>query len=56
MLDVTTLVDEMSLKIILGIEPVDAYSQYADQLKSLKIDRALEIQKMALDRYYGYGR
>lgn len=51
MLDVTTLVDEMSLKIILGIEPVSAYDQYLAKIKSLKMDRALEIQKTALNRY-----
>jgi putative aldouronate transport system substrate-binding protein len=51
MLDVTTLVDEMSLKIILGIEPVDAFDNYVAQIESLKIHRAIEIQKIALERY-----
>lgn len=51
MLDVTTLVDEMSLKIILGIEPVDSFDDYAAQIKLLKIERAIEIQQTALDRY-----
>jgi putative aldouronate transport system substrate-binding protein len=51
MLDVTTLVDEMSLKIILGIEPVDSFDDYVAQIKALKIQRAIEIQKAALDRY-----
>ncbi|MBW7453058.1 extracellular solute-binding protein [Paenibacillus sepulcri] len=49
--DVDTLVDEMALKIILGNEPVDAYDGYMDKLKTLKIDRAMEIQQAALDRY-----
>ncbi|MFB9276437.1 ABC transporter substrate-binding protein [Cohnella cellulosilytica] len=49
--DVNTLVDEMTLKIILGNEPIDAYDGYMDKLKSLKIDRAVEIQQTALDRY-----
>ncbi|MBW7455092.1 ABC transporter substrate-binding protein, partial [Paenibacillus sepulcri] len=51
MMDVTTLVDEMSLKIILGIEPVDACDAYVAQLKALHIDRAIEIQEKALERY-----
>ncbi|MRN55993.1 extracellular solute-binding protein [Paenibacillus monticola] len=51
MLDVTTLVDEMTLKIIFGIEPLDSFDDYVAQIKSLKIDRALEIQKAALDRF-----
>ncbi len=51
MQDVTTLVDEMSLKIILGIEPLEAYDTYIEQLQALKIDRAIQIQKTSYDRY-----
>ncbi|OAS20609.1 extracellular solute-binding protein [Paenibacillus oryzisoli] len=51
MLDVMTLVDEMSLKIILGIEPLDAFDSYVSKMKASKIDRAIEIQKLALNRY-----
>ncbi|PZE22355.1 extracellular solute-binding protein [Paenibacillus xerothermodurans] len=51
MTDVNTLVDEMTLKIILGAEPVDSFEQYMEKMKSLKIDRAIEIQTAALDRY-----
>ncbi|MFK7691141.1 extracellular solute-binding protein [Paenibacillus sp. HJGM_3] len=51
MTDIDTLVDEMSLKIVLGTEPLDAFEKYVDKMKSLKIERALEIQKAALDRY-----
>ncbi|NHN29358.1 extracellular solute-binding protein [Paenibacillus agricola] len=51
MTDVNTLVDEMTLKIILGAEPVDAFEKYTEKLKSVKLDRAIEIQKAALDRY-----
>lgn len=49
--DVTTLVDEMSLKIILGVEPVDAFDSYVSKIKASKIDRALEIQRLAIARY-----
>ncbi|WP_127585193.1 extracellular solute-binding protein [Paenibacillus koleovorans] len=51
MTDIDTLVDEMTLKIILGTEPLDSFDKYVDKMKSLKIDRALEIKKAALDRY-----
>lgn len=51
MQDVETLVDEMSLKIILGIEPLDGFDDYAAQLRALRIDRAIEIQTSALRRY-----
>ncbi|MDF2924669.1 MAG: transporter substrate-binding protein [Paenibacillaceae bacterium] len=49
--DVNTLVEEMTLKIILGTESVDSYEPYVEKIKKLKIDRATEIQQAALDRY-----
>jgi putative aldouronate transport system substrate-binding protein len=51
MTDINTLVDEMTLKIILGVDPLDSFEKYQEKMKSLKLDRALEIQKAALDRY-----
>jgi putative aldouronate transport system substrate-binding protein len=51
MTDVNTLVDEMTLKIILGAEPLDSYEKYVEKLKSVKLDRAIEIQKAALERF-----
>ncbi|NOV01091.1 extracellular solute-binding protein [Paenibacillus planticolens] len=49
--DINTLVDEMTLKIILGNEPVSQYESYIAKMKSLNLDRAIAIQKAALDRY-----
>jgi putative aldouronate transport system substrate-binding protein len=49
--DLDTLVDEMILKIILGAEPLESFDTYVTKMKSLKIDRAIEIQQAALDRY-----
>ncbi|CAM3813181.1 extracellular solute-binding protein [Marinicrinis lubricantis] len=51
MADVNTLVDEMTLKIILGAEPLDAFDSYVEKLKSVKLDRAIEIKEAALERY-----
>jgi putative aldouronate transport system substrate-binding protein len=51
MTDVETLVDEMTLKIILGVEPVDSFEGYTEKFKSLKIDRAIEIKQASLSRY-----
>lgn len=51
MTDIDTLVDEMTLKLILGTESLDTFDKYVDKMKSLKLDRAIEIQKAALDRY-----
>jgi putative aldouronate transport system substrate-binding protein len=51
MTDLDTLVDEMTLKIILGTEPVDSFDKYLEKFKSVKLDRAIEIKKASLDRY-----
>ncbi|MBP1966472.1 extracellular solute-binding protein [Paenibacillus aceris] len=49
--DINTLVDEMTLKIILGNEPASQYESYIAKMKSLNLDRAIAIQKAALERY-----
>ncbi|RIX51190.1 extracellular solute-binding protein [Paenibacillus nanensis] len=49
--DINTLVDEMMLKIILGTEPLDQYESYVEKMKSLNLDRAIEIQTAALGRF-----
>ncbi|MDF2925630.1 MAG: transporter substrate-binding protein [Paenibacillaceae bacterium] len=51
MTDVDTLVDEMTLKIILGAEPLESFDAYVQKMKSVKLDRAVEIKKAALERY-----
>ncbi|MCY9660130.1 extracellular solute-binding protein [Paenibacillus chondroitinus] len=49
--EVNALVDETSLKIILGAAPLEEYDKYLSKLQTLNINRAIEIQKAALDRY-----
>ncbi|RXZ79361.1 extracellular solute-binding protein [Paenibacillaceae bacterium] len=49
--DVNTLVDEITLKIIIGTESIDAYDKLVTQLTQLNINRAIEIQQSAFDRY-----
>lgn len=49
--DINTLVDEMTLKIILGTESADKFDGYVDKMKSLNLARAIEIQTAALQRY-----
>lgn len=51
MTDLNTLVDEMTLKIILGTEPVDSFDKYMEKFNSVKLSRAIEIKKASLDRY-----
>ncbi|SFE12493.1 putative aldouronate transport system substrate-binding protein [Paenibacillus algorifonticola] len=49
--DINALVKEAELKIILGNESADNYDKYVQQMKDLGIERALEIQQAAYERY-----
>ena len=41
----------MDLKFILGAEPLDNFDKYVEDIKSMNIDRAIEIQDKAYKRY-----
>ncbi|MDR2101920.1 MAG: extracellular solute-binding protein [Treponema sp.] len=51
--DINTYVDEMMVKFILGNEVLNdsSWNTYVSTIKRMGIDRALEIEKAALDRY-----
>ncbi len=49
--ELTTYVDEMFAKFILGQEDISKYDDYIKTLESLNLARALEIQQEALKRY-----
>jgi len=49
--DVNSYVDEFTLKVIMGTEPVGNFDKYIEQLKKLNIEKALSIQQAALERY-----
>lgn len=51
MTEVNTLVDETTIKIVLGTDTLDSYDKFLDKLKALKIDRAIQIEQAALERY-----
>ncbi len=51
MSEINTYRDEMSLKFILGDESLDNFDQFVETLYDLGLERALEIQNAALDRY-----
>lgn len=50
-LELASFKDEMTLKFILGERSMDEYDQYLEQLKQLKVERAIEIMEKALERY-----
>lgn len=49
--DITTYENEMFLKFVMGVEPIDKFDQYVARIKDLKIDRVIKIYQDALDRY-----
>lgn len=49
--EINTYRDEMTLKFIFGDESLDNFDNYVETMKGLGLDRALEIQNAALERY-----
>lgn len=49
--DINALIREAELKIIMGSEPVDSYDGYIQKMKDMGIERAIEIQQAAYERY-----
>lgn len=48
--DITTYRDEGVIKFILGTESMDHYDQFVQTIKSMDIERAIEIKQAAYDR------
>lgn len=51
MSDVNTYVDEMTNKFILGIEPMDKYDKFVEQINGMDLESAVKVQQAALDRF-----
>ena len=51
MSEVNTYASEMILKFVRGSESMENYKSFVDMLKSMKIDKAIELYQNALDRY-----
>lgn len=51
MSEVLTYRDEMQVKYVMGIESLDTYDTYVQNIKDMGIDRAIEIYEAALERF-----
>ena len=51
MTDINTYRDEMTLKFIMGQEPLSKFDDFVAKIKSMNIDRAIEIKTAAIERY-----
>ena len=49
--DIETLTQENTVKFITGEKSLDEYDAFVQQLKTYNIDRCIELQQAALDRY-----
>jgi putative aldouronate transport system substrate-binding protein len=49
--DISTLIQEASAAFIAGQRPISEFDAFVEQIKSMNIDRCIEIQQAALDRY-----
>lgn len=49
--DLSTYVNEMTFEFIMGTKSLDDYDSFLEQLKAMKLERALEIMNDALKRY-----
>ena len=49
--DIVTFVTENTVKFITGVKPLSEYDGFVSQIKNMNIQRAIEIQQAALDRY-----
>lgn len=51
MSDINTYVGENRIKFIMGVEPMENFDNFVEQIRKMNIERAIEIQQSALDRY-----
>ena len=50
--DIKTYIKEEQVKFIMGTRSMDTFDDFINQIKSMKIDRAIEIKQGALDRFF----
>jgi len=49
--DVQSYVEQMEAKFITGVEPLDNWDKYVETIEKMDIDRYVEIQQEAYDRW-----
>ena len=52
MSEINTYRDEMTMKIIMGTEPVSKADEFQSTIKGMNLDKAIKLYQTALDRYY----
>lgn len=49
--EINTYVDTMTMKFIMGVEPISEFDNFVNQIKKMKIEEILQIQEDAVKRY-----
>lgn len=49
--DINTHVQEYMLRVIMGVESADSFDKFVAEIKEMNIDKAIQIQQEAVDRY-----
>ena len=49
--EVNTYLDQMVLSFIMGMEPLDNFDAFVQEMKDLGIETAIEYQQQGLDTY-----
>lgn len=49
--DITTYVEEMTLKFVMGKESLDKFEEYQQTLKDMKVEEWIAVKQAAVDRY-----
>ena len=49
--DLQTYVDEMYVKFVMGLEPLDNFDAFRDQMRKMGVEKYLSIAQTALDNY-----
>ncbi|MGL6174611.1 MAG: extracellular solute-binding protein [Cellulosilyticaceae bacterium] len=49
--EITTYVEEMTVKFITGVEPIENFDKYIEQLNKLGVEKSIAINQVALERY-----
>ena len=50
--DINTLIQETTAAFISNRKPLSEFDDFVAEIKRMNIDRCIEIQQAALDRYY----
>ena len=49
--EINSYVDQMILKFITGVEPIENFNQYIENLGTIGMDRLIQLYQQAYDRY-----